>query len=106
MQPAQREAQRGLKAGDSVGSVLELDFLFVSRMGCVVGGNCVDDAVENAFDHGVAVSGGTQRRIHFGVCRVEAHVFLSEQEMMRSDFAGDAQSAAPRLADGSKRSCR
>ncbi len=100
VQPAQAEAERGFKAGDAVGRVLELDFLFVRGMRRVVGGDGVDNAVEDAFDHGVAVGGRAQRRIHLGIGVVEADVLFGEQEVMRRDFAGDAQSVAARLAHG------
>ena len=60
-------------------------------------------AVEDALDHGVSVGGRAQRRVHFGVGVVEADVLFGEQEMMRRDFAGDAQSVAARLANGGDR---
>ena len=103
VQPAQAKAERSFEADDAVGRVFEFNFLFVHGMRRVIGGNGIDHAIENGFDHGVAVGGGAQRRIHFGIGAVKAHVLFSEQEVMRRNLAGDAQAIAPRLADGGER---
>ena len=105
MQPAQAQAERRFKTRNAVGRVLELDFLFVNGVGRMVGGNGVDDAVEDGLDHGIAIGGRTQRRIHLGIRVVLAHVFFGKKKVVRSDFAGNAQSVAPSLADGGQR-CR
>ncbi len=49
VQPAQAEAEGCFKAGDAVGRVLELDFFLVRGVRRVVGGDGVDDAVEDAL---------------------------------------------------------
>ena len=85
---------------DAERRVIELDFFFVLRMGRVIGSDRVDHAVENAFDHRVAVGGRAQGRIHLGVRVVVSDVLLGEQKMMRRDLAGHAQAIAPRLAYG------
>ena len=94
------KAERGFKAGDAVGRVLKLDFFFVGGVGRVVGGDGVNHAVENGLDHGVAVGRGAQGRIHFGVGVVETDVLFGQQEVVRRDFACDAQAVAARLAHG------
>jgi hypothetical protein len=55
MQPAQAQAQRGFEADDPVRRELKLNFLFVHCVRRVIGGDRVHNAVENAFDHRVAV---------------------------------------------------
>ena len=56
----------------------------------VVGGDGVHVAVGDADEQRGDVLAGSQRRIHF-VIRVVADVFVAEREMVRRDFAGDAQ---------------
>ena len=72
-------------------------------VGRVVGGDGVDHAVEDGLDHGVAVGGRAQRRVHLGVGVVEADVLVGEQEVVRRHLAGDAQAVAAGLAHGGQR---
>ncbi len=88
------DGQRRLQAGDAEGGALELDLLLVKGVGRMVGGDGVDGAVENAFDQGVAVGGGTQRRIHFVVGVELADVLVHQRDVVRRDF-GRSRAARP-----------
>ena len=103
MQPAQAKAERGFEAGDPVWRELKFNFLFVHGVRRVIGRNGVHNAIENSFDHGIAIGSRAQRRIHFGVRVVEADMLFGQQEVMRRNLAGHAQPVAPRLPHRSQR---
>lgn len=62
---AERHARR--EARDAERRAIELDMLLVVVMRCVVGGDHVYVTVDDALQHGVAVSRSAQRRVHLGV---------------------------------------
>jgi hypothetical protein len=70
----------------------------------MVRGDAIDSAVCQPGEKGVAIFTRTQRRIHFVVGIVLAHVFIQQSEMVRCDLAGYAQVVALGFADGAQRS--
>ena len=66
-QPIERNRNRRLEADDAERRAIELDVLLVGVMRRVIGGDDVDAAVGDALQHGVAVAGLAQRRVHLGV---------------------------------------
>ena len=99
VQDAQREAERGLEAGDAVGSALKLNLFLMRGVRRVVGGDAVDRAVQQRLDQGEAIGLGTQRWIHLGVGVVVADRPLVEREVVRRGLAGDVQALALRLTN-------
>ena len=66
VQPAQREAQRRLQAGNAVGGVLELDLLLMHGVGRVVGGERVHSLQADA-----SRTSGCQRRLPSGSMQIQ-----------------------------------
>ncbi len=87
---AQAERERRLESGDAERRAIEFHVFARGMMWRVVGGDCVDAAVGKALHQRIAVFARSERRIHF-VVGVVADVLVGEREMMRRDFAGDAQ---------------
>src|SRR5580693_8781723 len=87
---AEREGQRGFKADDAEGRAIEFNVLARGMMRRVVGSDGVHVAIGDAHNQRLAVVARSKRRIHF-VIRVVANIVVAEREMVRCDFAGDAQ---------------
>jgi hypothetical protein len=57
----------------------------------MIGGNGVDGAIEEAFDHCGAVGLCAEGRVHLRVRVVMADALFSEREVVRGDLAGDVE---------------
>ena len=102
----------GLEPGDAERRAIELDHLLVGVVRRVVGRDHVDAAVGDALEHGVAIRGLAQRRVHLEVGVVldrAVERLVGEREMMRRHLAGHAARRAPcrraRRAATAARSC-
>ncbi len=65
----------------------------------VIGGDAVDRAVEEGFEDGVAVGGGAEGWVHFGVGVVRGDGVFGEKEVVRGGFAGDVEALLFSVAD-------
>ena len=92
---AQGQRQRRFESDHAVERPIELDFLLIAVMRCVIAGDRVDGAVGEASAHRVDIKLGAQRRMHLGVGIVACHGGLGEREVMRRHFGGHRQ--PPRL---------
>ena len=117
-------AERRLEAADAVGGGLVLAELVGRRVRGVVGGDGVDRAIGEPFDHGLDVPPGPQRRVDLGVgvvgrvavggsrqrstgeSAVAANPFVGEGEMVGGHLGGDGEAAllgAPHDVEGAER---
>ena len=71
----------------------------MGRMGRVIGGDSVHRAVGQSHEQCFAIRCGAQRGIHFEVGVILADIFVDQREVMWSDFAGDARTAALTATD-------
>ena len=92
-----RQGERRFEADHAEGGAIEFDVLAGGLVRGVVGGDGVNRAIGEACEKSVAVGARGDRRIHLEAA-VVADVFVGEREMVRSDFAGDRQAGAFRLA--------
>jgi len=74
------------------GRAIELHIFYRRLVRRVVGGDGIHGAVGESCEQRFAVLPRCQRRIHLEP-RIVAHVFVDQREMMRRDFACDAQPA-------------
>src|ERR1700750_3381841 len=91
MQYGETETERCLKPSDAVRCALKLLLLLMRGMRRMVGCDAVNSAVQQTFNHCIAVFEGTQWRVHLGECVVSVDRFFRKNEMMRRDLAGDMQ---------------
>src|SRR5271170_6533904 len=87
---AQAERESRLESEDAEGRTVEFDVLARGMMRGVIGGDGVHAAVGEPGDQGVAIGARSKWWIHF-VVRVVADVLVGEREVMRRDFASNAQ---------------
>ena len=95
-QTIEHDRHRGFEANDPERRAIELDHLLVDVMRRVVGRDHVDAAVGNALEHGVAVGGFAQRRIHLEVGVVldrAVERVVGQGEVMRRDLARHVHAA-------------
>ena len=72
------QAERGFQSGDSEHGALELDDLFMRRMGSVIGGDGIDGAIGESHENRFAIGARTQRRIHLEVGVVVADIGVGQ----------------------------
>lgn len=72
----------------------------------MVAGEDGDGAVGDAFEEGVHILRGPQRRVHFVVGVEAAHCFVGEGDVVRADFSGDGDAASARPPQDADAACR
>ncbi len=90
----------GFEAGDAEGGAGEVLIFFELGVGGVVGGDDVEDAVDETLQERGVVGSGAQGRVHFVVGVVVADVLVIEDEVVGGDLAGDADAAVFGAANG------
>jgi len=97
------EREGGFEAQNAEGSAVEFDVFERRFVRSMIRGNSVDRAIGETRDERLAILTSGQRRIHFEA-RIVLHVFIHQSEMVRRDFARDAEAARLGPADLLERS--
>src|SRR6266540_1420330 len=95
-QLGENDGERRLQADRPRRSLVELLLLVFRRMGSVIGGNRVQDALHQRRPKRLPVIGGPKWRVHPERCVVGDQVLVEEGQMVRRDVGG--QSKPPLLA--------